>query len=230
MREPLVSIIIPAYNGEKHLGDAIESILNQNYSHYEIWVIDNGSTDKTKQVAHSFPQVNYVYSDIADTAIARNRGISQAQGEYIAFLDQDDTWVKDKLSKQIAFLESQKHYGAVIGLQKMYLEPGYAKPHWLKQSFLENAQPGYLPSALLVRRSTFELTDHFDTAFSFASDVAWFFKATHSGILIGNIDEALVNRRIHDENTSNKCSILQKQILEVIKASLQERRKVKTHG
>jgi hypothetical protein len=86
-----------------------------------------------------------------------------------------------------------------------------------------------LPSALLVRRSTFELTDHFDTAFSVASDVAWFFKATHSGILIGAIDEVLVNRRIHDDNTSNKCAMLQKQILEVIKASLQERRTVKTH-
>jgi len=222
---PLVSIVIPAHNGEKYLTEAIQSVLNQNYPRYEIWVLDNGSTDNTQYIACSFPQVQYQYEEKANTALARNQGISLAQGEYIAFLDQDDIWVSEKLTKQVSFLEEQKDYEAVVSLQKMYLQPGHTKPHWLKQEFLEKPQSAYLPSALLVRRSTFARTNSFNLSFSLASDVAWFFKAKHEGIKIGMIEEVLIHRRIHNKNTSNEYSQLQKEILSTIHHSLKERRK-----
>lgn len=221
---PLVSIIIPTHNGQQYLASAIESILMQSYTNYEILVIDNGSTDATGDIARSFPQVQYLYSEIADLAAARRCGVTLAHGEYIAFLDQDDLWTPDKLLKQVQFLETHPDYGAVIGLQQMYLEPGHAKPHWLKQLFLEKPQYAYLPSALLVRRSTFSITDNFNTAFSLASDVAWFLKAQHKGIQIGILDEVVVLRRIHDHNMSNKHISLQKEILSALKHSLEERR------
>jgi glycosyltransferase involved in cell wall biosynthesis len=221
---PLVSIIIPAYNGELYLREAIESILAQDYKHYEILVLDNGSKDRTAEIAQSFPQVQYTYSEKADTALARNRGVTLARGEYLALLDQDDTWTPDKLTKQVQFLESQQHYGAVIGLQRMYLQAGYSKPHWLKQAFLEKPQFAYLPSALMIRRSAFSITDNFNTAFPFTSDVLWFMKAHHQGIPIGILDEVIVHRRIHEDNASNKHLELQKELLAAIKYSLAERR------
>lgn len=222
--KPLVSIIIPAYNGEKYLSEAIESVLAQDYLNYEIWLLDNASTDQTKQIGQSFSKVNYIYSNKANTALARHQGVLLARGEYIAFLDQDDTWTSDKLTKQVEFLESNKQYGAVVCQQKIYLQPGTSKPAWLKQQFLETPQSGYLPSALMVRRDTFAITDNFDTAFSQASDVAWFFKAIHQGVLIGTIEEPLTHRRIHHDNASNQYAELHSEILSVIKSSLKFRR------
>ncbi len=224
MNKPLISVIIPAYNGEKYLGEAIQSILNQTYSHVEIWVIDNGSVDRTKKVAQSFPQVHYVYSEIADTAHARNKGASLARGSFLAFLDQDDLWTPDKLEKQLTFLEKNPSLSAVVCQQHIVLQPGCTKPHWLKQTFLDTVQPAYLPSALLVKRKIFEQMNLFDPTFSLASDVAWFFKAKHSGLEIALIPEALVTRRIHSDNASNRCAQAQKEILSVIRTSLQERR------
>lgn len=226
---PLVSAIIPAYNGENYLKEAIESILSQTYANYEIWVINNGSTDRTEEICQSYPQVNYRYSDKADTALARNQGLALARGEYIAYLDQDDTWEREKLMKQVRFLEEGKEYGAVIGWQKMYLEKGHVKPHWLKQDFLDKPQIAYLPSALMVRKRTFSTTDFFDIRLPFASDIAWFLKAKHSGIKIGILNEVVVHRRIHSDNASNKCALVQKEILMALKYSLSERR-TSIHG
>lgn len=225
LSEPLVSIIIPAHNGEKHLPDAIRTILAQDYSHYEIWVIDNGSSDNTTKVIEQFPLVHYVCIDEANTAAARNKGITLAQGKYIAFLDQDDTWIPTKLTRQVRFLETFKEYSAVIGLQHIYLEEGVEKPSWLKKEFLEKPQAAYLPSALMVRREAFQSTGHFETQFSLTSDTAWFFKAKDQGMLIGEIPEPLIHRRVHADNASNKVQIMHEQMLMIIKASLAQRRK-----
>lgn len=221
---PLVSVIVPAQNGEAYIAEAIQSILSQDYPKIEILVVNNGSNDRTEEIVCSFPQVRYRELEVGDTALARNEGIAFAQGDYIAFLDQDDTWVSNKLRDQVQFLETHREYGAVIGLQNIYLEPGHEKPHWLKSSFLDSPQEGYLPSALMIRRSVLEATRGFDSNFSMASDVAWFLKAKHAGILIGSLDTVVVHRRIHGDNTSNRYLELQKQILRAIKSSLNERR------
>lgn len=220
----LVSVVIPAHNGAPYLVQAIRSVLAQDYSNYDIWVIDNGSSDLTAQVAQSFPEVNYLYMGEANVALARNQGIVVSKGEYVAFLDQDDIWLPNKLKAQVQFLEANQNHDAVIGLQSLYLQPGHTKPHWLKQTFLDKAQPGYLPSTLLVRRRAFARMGLFDTQFPLASDVAWFFKVKQSGLLLGTIPEVLIKRRIHNANASNDCADLQRDILKVIQSSLAQRR------
>lgn len=224
MNKPLISIIIPAHNGAAYLAEAIQSILDQAYRHFEILVVDNGSNDQTAQIAQFFPFVRYIYSDVAHTAHARNLGIAHARGDLLAFLDQDDLWMPNKLAKQLAFLKEHPTVGGVVCRQKMTLQPGHLKPHWLKNEFLETAQSAYLPSALLVKRAVLEQTNFFDPAYSLTSDVAWFFKAKHSGIDIALLPAVLLIRRIHNENASHRCAQIQKEILSVIQASLQERR------
>jgi glycosyltransferase involved in cell wall biosynthesis len=225
MNKPLVSVIIPAYNGAAYLAEAIQSILNQTYRPLEILVVDNASQDQTAQIAQSFSLVRYIYLKQADTSLARNEGIAKAQGTLLAFLDQDDIWTPDKLAKQVAFLEKNPSVSGTVCQQKMVLQPGHQKPHWLKREFLETAQPAYLPSALLVRRTALEQTDLFDPTYSLSSDVAWFFKAKHSGMEIILLPEVLLQRRIHSDNASNRCAQIHKEILSVIQSSLQERRK-----
>ena len=104
MTNGLVSVILPVHNGENFLAKAIQSVLNQEEKNFELLVLDNGSKDQTGKIAQSFPGVRYFYSEIADVNLARNRGIEEAKGEWIAFIDHDDLWLSHKLKTQFVGL------------------------------------------------------------------------------------------------------------------------------
>ncbi len=109
----LVSVIIPTFNRAGYLLDAVNSVLNQDYLNLELIVIDDGSTDNTPDIVKKISdnRVRYFRSDKPSSpGIARNRGIGLAKGEYLAFLDSDDSWAKDKLSKQVKFLQNNQDY------------------------------------------------------------------------------------------------------------------------
>lgn len=224
MNCPLISVIIPAHNGSAYIGEAIKSILYQDYPNFEIIVIDNGSIDSTAEIVKTFHPVIYFSTPDADTAKARNLGISHAKGEYVAFLDQDDIWLPHKLTKQMQFLQQHKNYKGVVCFQKMQLAKNCEKPHWLKAIFLDTPQPAYLPSALMVEKIFIQTTGQFDTRFSLASDVAWFFKMRDANIQIGMIDEVLIERKIHQANASNKIQALYKEYFSIIRESIHKKR------
>ena len=102
MDKPLVSVIVPVYNGEHYLSFAIHSILRQDYHPSEVIVVDDGSTDNSANIARSFKEVRYIHQSNQGVAMARNVGIAAARGEFIAFLDADDLWTPNKLSIQNA--------------------------------------------------------------------------------------------------------------------------------
>ena len=93
MQVPLVSCVIPVWNGEKYLGEAIQSVLDQTYSNIELVIVDDGSTDGTPDVIASFTnRVTSIRQEQSGPAAARNTGISASKGEIVAFLDSDDIW------------------------------------------------------------------------------------------------------------------------------------------
>jgi len=111
-----VSVIIPTYNRAHYLGEAIESILNQDIRdcQIEIIVVDDGSTDNTKEALRKFgDRVRYIYQDNCGAGPARNRGINEATGEWVAFLDSDDRWLPGKLSLQFRVLDAFPDYNAI---------------------------------------------------------------------------------------------------------------------
>lgn len=112
---PAVSVIIPTYNRASMLGEAIESVLDQTYSDFEIIVVDDGSTDDTQQVVKAFDdtRIRYVFQENRGRSNARNHALSLAQGRYIAFLDSDDLFVPTKLERQVAALDSEPRFGMV---------------------------------------------------------------------------------------------------------------------
>jgi len=115
-REPEVSVIIPAYNGARYICEAIESVLNQTYRHFEIIVIDDGSTDNTREVLEPYiknSSIRYFYQDNAGPGAARNYGIKYAQGSYICFCDQDDWYEKDNLERKLNLYEKYPKLGFV---------------------------------------------------------------------------------------------------------------------
>lgn len=109
MDHPLVSVIMPAYNAEEYIAESIDSVVDQTYKNWELIIIDDGSTDNTKAIAKKRAEkdnrVQYLYQENGKQGKARNYGINKSKGEYIAFLDADDLWVKEKLEIQIQFLK-----------------------------------------------------------------------------------------------------------------------------
>ncbi|MBS1932846.1 MAG: glycosyltransferase family 2 protein [Bacteroidetes bacterium] len=114
MKEPLVSVVMAAYNAEKYLKEAVNSVLNQSYSNIELVIVNDGSTDSTKDIilSYSDKRIKYVENEMnSGLVVTRNKGLENASGEYIAILDSDDIAMPDKIQKQVSFLEVNKNYG-----------------------------------------------------------------------------------------------------------------------
>lgn len=121
IKTSLVSVVIPAYNAEKTIADCLDSVNDQTYPDIEIIVINDGSADQTLKLLEEYQRFSLrplrIYTQKnAGPSVARNCGISLAKGEYIAFLDADDRWVKDKIENQLKVFESDRSIGLVAGL------------------------------------------------------------------------------------------------------------------
>ena len=102
VKEQLVSVVIPTYNCGKYICDAVKSVLSQTYKNIEIIIVDDGSTDNTKEALRSYvynKQIRYIYQKNKGPAASRNLGVEKAEGDFIAFLDADDLWNEKKLKK-----------------------------------------------------------------------------------------------------------------------------------
>lgn len=195
---PTVSVIVPVYNGERFLAEAIESILAQTYPSYEIIVIDDGSTDRTREIVLSYPEIKYLYQTNAGTAAARNRGIEMARGEYLAFLDADDLWMPGKLAIQIAAFEADPTLEMVGGYVEQFVVPDLAEIY----SIPARPVAGYSAIALLIKRSTFQAIDLFNEDFQSAETIRWFADLIDRNRKILWLPEVVARRRIHGKNIS----------------------------
>jgi len=111
-----VSVIIPVYNGEFYLAEALESVLSQSFPPSEIVVVDDGSTDCSPATAKRYDsEIRYLYQKNMGTAVARNRGIKEARGNFFAFLDQDDVWEPQKLEMQVNAFQNDSGLDIVFG-------------------------------------------------------------------------------------------------------------------
>src|SRR5205809_3501840 len=109
MNEALVSVIMPAYNAGKFITESIESVIAQTYAYWELLIVDDGSTDNTKNVIQNFSEkdkkIRYFFQANGKQGKARNMALSYASGNYIAFLDADDIWLPQKLEVQVKEIE-----------------------------------------------------------------------------------------------------------------------------
>src|SRR5262245_36771649 len=148
----LVSVVIPVYNGERYLAEAVRSVLDQEYRPLEVLVIDDGSTDGSGQVAGAFgPEVQYHRREHAGLAATRNYGTTVARGELLAFNDADDIWVPGRLTRQAEALAGEPMLDGVFGRMEQFVSPD------LDAGLAERLQPrlaelpALSPCTLLVR-------------------------------------------------------------------------------
>ena len=228
MKNPLVSVIVPVYNGERYLDAALQSIFRQDYRPFEVIVVDDGSTDRSAHIARACPEIRYMYQCNQGVASARNAGIAAARGDFIAFLDQDDFWATNKLTVQIDFLLDHPDVGYVLSRQRLFLEPGVPPPPWFRKNLLLEDQTGYCPGTLLVRRIVFERIGLFDPGYKHSSDADWFARAKDGGIPMRVLPQVLLYTRIHGRNSSAETQILHGELLKALKASIDRRQQQKS--
>jgi glycosyltransferase involved in cell wall biosynthesis len=224
MNTPLVSVIIPAYNGERYLAEAIESVLVQTYRPIEIIVVDDGSTDNSAGIAQSHKEINYIYQSNRGVSVARNAGIASAQGEFIAFLDADDRWTPDKLSVQMNYLLNHPEIQYAIARVKFFLEPGHPIPPGFRKELLENDHVGRIPSTLVVRKSLFDVIGKFKPDLTTAEDVDWFTRANDKNVPMVIVSKTLLYKRIHNTNLSLNALVNNQNLLKALRHSIDRRR------
>ena len=202
MSRPCVTVIVPAYNRERYLGAALESILGQDYRPLEVILVDDGSTDGTARVARSYPGVRYLYQPNQGAAAARNAGVAASRGEFLSFLDSDDVWTPRKLSLQVDFLLKHPEVGYCLARMQNFLEPGCPLPPWVQPEELCRPEVGVSLCTLVARREAFDRVGGFDPQYPCGSDTDWFFRAKDARIALAILPEILLHRRIHDTNLS----------------------------
>jgi glycosyltransferase involved in cell wall biosynthesis len=199
----LVSCIVPVFNGETFLAEAIESVLAQTYAPIEIIVVDDGSTDGTPGVIASFgARIKSLHQANAGPSAARNRGIREARGTYLAFLDADDLWVAAKTATQLRHLAGSPDLDVSTSLmQNFWMDELADEAARMRNTELARPQPG--PSqTLLARKVAFGRVGLFDPALHHRDTQDWMIRARSVGVRFGQLNEVLVHRRLHASNLS----------------------------
>ena len=228
-KTPLVSVVIPVYNAAHFLPQAVESILAQNYPALEIFVVDDGSTDNIKDVVASLPvDVRYIHQNNAGPAAARNQGIRNTSGAYIAFLDADDLWPQDNLHAMLELLETDLDADVVVGRgQLAKIKTNNTGEYELVGSPADTFD--YYIGAGLYRKEAFEKNGLFDQTLRYAEDSEWFTRAKLQGLSVLQHDQVSLIVRRHDSNMTRGKSGLELNPLRAFKKNLDTYRKVNKH-
>ena len=224
--DELVSIVIPTYNSAEFLPEAIDSVLKQTYPHKEIIVVDDGSTDNTESLVQSYSnQIIYLKKKNQGPASARNFGIKESRGNFIAFLDADDYWLPEKLSDQVEFFALNPeikivHTNAWIMEETETIFPVFVnyKPSSgkiFKELFLKN-RINLL--TVMLKRECFNVIKGFDESRELIGleDYELWLRMSRK-FKIGYLDRILAVYRLHDNNISNEKELVRSNLFLVEK-------------
>ena len=209
---PTVSVVIPCYNGERFIAQALRSVLAQTYAVVEILVIDDGSKDDSARLAESFgPPVRVIRQPNQGESVARNRGIAEATGEWIAFLDADDDWMPEKIERQIAAVGSSDV--ASVTNVRFFGEVNYDAEKWTlppeRMCSIEYVCElhAFIPSTLIIRRN---IGARFPEWTRYGEDIVFTLEVCRQGT-VAFVDEPLTGYRIHAKGQSSHPETLVRQ-------------------
>jgi len=213
---PTLSVIIPVFNGEAFVGQAIESVFAQRHPSTEIVVIDDGSTDGSAAAVAAYPGVRYFAQPNSGVATARNAGLARARGELIGFLDQDDLWPEGRIDAMLPRFEADPDLEALYGMT-LTTYKGVRKA---TRGFM------FLLGSALFRRGVFDRLDWFDASVRYYADDADFYLRLREGPFhLQYVDYTTLIRRVHGKNTSLHMEGAPKAgLVEILKRSLDRRR------
>lgn len=220
----MVAVILTVYNGEKYLREAIESVLAQTYSPIEFVIVNDGSQDETDQIAREYlSKVRYFYQPNRGQPCAVNLGLSMATSPYIAFLDADDLYMRDKIALQMEFLQAMPQTDMAFGHVEQFFSPELAEEFIKKWVCPSGTFPGYLAAAGLFRRECFERVGLFNEEQRIGVFIEWYMRAVEKGLKIGLIPDLVLKRRIHENNMGIHSQHARLEYVKIVKAALKRR-------
>lgn len=218
---PLVTVIIPAYNREHMLGEAIANVRAQGYPALDLIVVDDGSTDGTADVARAHPEVRLFDQPNSGPAQARNRGIINARGAYLAFLDSDDLWPDGMLNLLVKTMDEDPSIDVVMGWPQ--LARRLASGDYEYEGNPVEGFHSYI-TGTVFRREAFSKVGLFDADLRFGEDNDWFERANECGAKVRRLDCTSVIIRRHGGNMTHGKNLVQLNVLRVFKKALDRKR------
>ncbi|MEG3439828.1 glycosyltransferase [Pannus brasiliensis CCIBt3594] len=222
--EPFISVIIPTYNRGALLRETIESVLQQTYRNYEVIIIDDASGDGTADwIAEHYPELPLIrLSENVGGAEARNIGLRQAKGDFIAFLDHDDRWMPDYLEQQIAVIRSSEnivlsycdYFEVFVDGSKTFRsgKPRASYPDFTDHLLMQNVIHSL--SLTMIRRSALLEVGFFDRSLRICNDLELYLRLSVAGDIV-HLPRALVWKYRHSENACNNYWLWCRELLEV---------------
>jgi glycosyltransferase involved in cell wall biosynthesis len=219
----LVSVIIPCYNQARFLGEAIESVLSQSYPHFEVVVVDDGSTDNTQEVASRYPGVRCIRQENRGLAGARNEGIRRSRGSYLVFLDADDRLLPEALEAGLRELKAHPECAFVSGLWKVVASDGsvlFTPPQLLVEQdhYAALLRCCYIstPAAVMYQRLPVKHLYGFDTSVSPSADYDLYLRVTRQ-YPVHHHGEVVAEYRRHSSNMTRNPALMLKSELTVLR-------------
>ncbi|MDH4230862.1 MAG: glycosyltransferase [Nitrospirota bacterium] len=216
---PLVSVIIPVFNGEDFIADAVNNVLAQNYPSLEIIVVDDGSTDSTGEIVNKLPaDIRYFRQKNQGPAAARDWGIKDASGEFLVFLDADDLWPENNLNILVDKMLQEPDMQVITGYAQLMQKNAETGEYDLVGNPMESFQ--YYIGAAIYRKSVFGKVGLFDRTLMFGEDTDWYNRANELEVNMKRLDEITLFVRRHGKNMTHGKNLVELGALRVRKKSL----------
>lgn len=225
MSAPEVSVVLPVYDGARHLAESIESVLAQTYASVELIVVDDGSTDESARIADGYAAsgVRVLRQENAGTAAARNAGILAARGGLVAHLDADDVWLPDGLRRRVEALLADESADVASGRIEPFFSPELRERD---RAGLRPPPPlvAHVAPAMLLRRRAYDRVGLYDASLRAGQDLEWLLRAREAGLRFVEIPDLVARRRLHDANKGRAHPELARLRCRILKESLDRRR------
>lgn len=225
MKIPLVSIIMPVYNCEQYMVEAIESVLGQTYANIQLICVDDGSMDSSLQILKDFGDRVVLVQAIQNGGIAkaRNLGITHATGDFIAFADADDIWNPSKLEKQMAQFDQDPSLDISFCMIQNFISPELSEEVKASKRFPTDAIAGHISGALVAKRTSFDRVGPLSEEYRVGEFIDWMNRANEKRLKSSMVPEVLYLRRVHATNTTQSRAA-QMDYLRIAKAALDRKR------
>lgn len=221
-----ISAIIPVYNSARYLAEAIESVLAQTHPADEVIVVDDGSTDDSAKIVERFlPAVQYHWQKNSGPSVARNQGVALAHGEYLAFLDADDLWTKDKLMLQLTAFATDPTLDMVFGHVSQFYSPELDEESKKRIKIPSETMRGLHPGVMLLKHAAFLRVGPFRTDVQLGEFIDWHARAMEVGLTSLLLPDVVMKRRIHLTSLGTRQREARGDYVRVLKAALERRRK-----
>lgn len=224
------SVVIPTHNYARYLPEALDSVLAQTPAPAQVIVIDDGSTDETRQVLAPYTAqgwIDYVYQPPSSASAARNHGLRLARHDLVAFLDSDDRWAPGKMQAQLDVLHARPETLLVYAHVEQFISADAVEPERWRLDSANSRLAGVCASTVLARRAVFEQIGGFDEGLRRAEFIDWHARMVDRGLAWVMLPDVLAYRRIHGNNASMRLRDNVGEYLTVARSALMRRRAAK---